>query len=319
MLSSALIALAMMLQDPAPRAPAPAPQAPPVASTPVDDIVVEGQRLAARDKAIPYIRQVLAPSRRSGAARWNDPVCISVLNARADMATYMTERISTVAAEIGVQTGGARCEPNVLIVMTDDGPAMAREMVRTRRREFITGATGTDRGRGALEIFQTSDAPVRWWHVSLPVDSLSGRPTIRLPGQPPANVDIDIEHPSQVGSYGQSVMGSILTNPDRHDLRQVVIVVDVVAAGGVDMVALTDYVALVALAQIDPAAETGEYDTILNLFEPNGTSVPFLTDWDWAFLIGLYRDEVLSTRGVGSIADTMARELVRPQNATPTD
>lgn len=317
MLSAALLALAMMLQDPASRAPASAPQDPPVASTPVDDIIVEGQRLAARNRAIPYIRQVLAPARGSDAARWSAPLCIEVLNARPEVVDYVTSRLSAVATEIGVGTGGARCEPNVLIVMTDDGPAMAREMVRTRRREFITGATGTDRGRGALEIFQTSDAPVRWWHVSLPVDSLSGRPTIRLPGQPPANVDIDIEHPSQAGSYGQSVMGSILTNPDRHDLRQVVIVVDVVAAGGVDMVALTDYVALVALAQIDPAAETSGYDTILNLFEPNGTSVPFLTDWDWAFLIGLYRDEVLSTRGVGSIADTMARELVRPGNAVP--
>ncbi len=301
------IGLAVTLQDPAPA------QDPPVVATPVEDIVVEGQRQAARERAVPYIREVVAPAMGSEVARWQTPLCAEVLNADPRVSEYMVRRLSEVGAEVGLRTDPPGCQPNVLIIMADDGPAMAREMVSTRREAFVTGASGTDRGPRQLEAFQTRVAPVRWWHLSLPVDSFTGRPTVRLPGQPAANVDIDILHPSNTGSYGRSVMGSLQANTDRYDLQQVVIIVDVAAAAGTDLVALTDYVALVALSQIDPDAETAGYVTILNLFDPAAPHAPFLTDWDWAFLVGLYGDEVLTSRGAGTIADVMARELTRPE------
>ena len=301
------LGLAVTLQDPVPA------QDPPVAATPVEDIVVEGQRQAARERAVPYVREVLAPAMGSEVARWQTPLCAEVLNADPRVTEYMVRRLAEVGAGVGLQTGPRGCQPNVLIIMADDGPAMAREMVSTRREAFVTGASGTDRGPRQLEAFQTRADPVRWWHLSLPVDSFTGRPTVRLPGQPAANVDIDILHPSNTGSYGRSVVGSLQANTDRYDLQQVVIIVDVAAAGGTDLVALTDYVALVALSQIDPEAETAGYSTILNLFDPAAAPAPFLTDWDWAFLAGLYGDEVLSSRGAGTIADVMARELTRPE------
>jgi len=301
------LGLAVTLQDPAPA------QDPPVAATPVDDIVVEGQRQAARERAVPYIREVLAPAMGSEVARWQTPLCPEILNADPRIAEYMSRRLSEVGAEVGLRTAAPGCQTNVLIIMAEDGPAMARELVSSRREAFVTGASGTDRGPRQLEAFQTRIDPVRWWHLSLPVDSFSGRPTVRLPGQPAANVDIDILHPSNTGSYGRSVMGSLQANTDRYDLQQVVIIVDVAAAAGTDLVALTDYVALVALTQIDPEADTVGYDTILNLFDPDAVAVPFLTDWDWAFLVGLYGDEVLTSRGAGTIADVMARELTRPE------
>jgi hypothetical protein len=301
------IGLAATLQDPVPA------QDPPVVATPVEDIVVEGQRQAARARAVPYVREVLAPAMGSEVARWQAPLCAEVLNADPRVTDYMVRRLSEVGAEVGLRTDPPGCQPNVLIIMADDGPAMAREMVSTRREAFVTGASGTDRGPRQLEAFQTRPDPVRWWHLSLPVDSFTGRPTVRLPGQPAANVDVDILHPSDTRSYGRSVMGSLQGNTDRYDLQQVVIIVDVAAAAGTDLVALTDYVALVALSQIDPEAETAGYSTILNLFDPAAAPAPFLTDWDWAFLAGLYGDEVLTSRGAGTIADVMARELTRPE------
>ena len=37
-------------------------------------------------------------------------------------------------------------------------------------------------GKRALDEFRTMEAPVRWWHVSLPVVGGSTMPGIRLPG-----------------------------------------------------------------------------------------------------------------------------------------
>jgi hypothetical protein len=301
------LTLALAAQDPVPQDPAPATGP----STPVEDIVVEGQQRDARERAIPYIREVIAPARRSGPARWPDHVCVQVLNMQGEAARYLADRVSTVAADVGLTVEEQGCDPNILIAVTDDGDRMARDLVETRRRQFVLGSAGTDRGYEALEAFQTSGAPVRWWHVSMPVDIYTGRPSVRVPGQGPfTTLTGKITQPSDLGNFGQVVMGSRLLNHSRNDLQQVIIVVDVAAAGGTGLIELTDYIAMVALVQIDPDADTAGYDTILNLFSEDTAHPPYMTDWDWAFLTGLYTDEVLSTRGAGTIADGMAREIV---------
>ena len=54
-----------------------------------------------------------------------------------------------------------------------------------------------------------------------------------------------------------------------------------------DFGALADYVAMVALAQVDADASTAGLTTILNLFSDE-TSPRALTEWDIAYLRGLY-------------------------------
>ena len=48
-----------------------------------------------------------------------------------------------------------------------------------------------------------------------------------------------------------------------------------------------DLQALIALAQVEPDADYSEFDTVLNLFEPDVT-VPGLTEWDLIYLRALY-------------------------------
>ncbi len=54
--------------------------------------------------------------------------------------------------------------------------------------------------------------------------------------------------------------------------------------------ALADYLAFVALAQIDPEADTSAYDSVLNLFDRDDPAEG-LTGWDRAYLEGLYSSE----------------------------
>ncbi|MBO9502458.1 hypothetical protein [Brevundimonas sp. A19_0] len=309
------LSVALMAQDPAPQDPA---RQDPVRPVTVEGVTVEGRQQSARERAIPFVREIIAPARRSEPARWAEPVCVQVLNLEGEAARYMADRVATVASDVGLRVEEGGCEPNILIALTDDSDRMAHDLVDARRRQFVLGSAGTDRGREALAAFQASDAPVRWWHVSLPVDIYTGRATVRLPGQPPFSFPPQgITKPSDLGEYGQVVAGSRLLNHSQNNLQQVIIIVDVARAEGTGLIELTDYVAMVALAQIDPDAEIGGYDTILNLFTDGAVHPPYMTDWDWAFLTGLYTDEVLSSRGVGTIADGMAREVVTP--AAPSE
>ena len=73
-------------------------------------------------------------------------------------------------------------------------------------------------------------------------------------------------------------------------LFRTVVILDVDQVSGVSAAQLADYVAMVTLAQIDPDAETGGYASILNLFG-TGDAAPGLTEWDRAYLTGLYDAE----------------------------
>ena len=68
-------------------------------------------------------------------------------------------------------------------------------------------------------------------------------------------------------------------------------VVDVNRAKGVTYQALSDYLAMVSLAQLNPDVNSSQVPTVLNIFsdlEAGRVPVPGLTDWDLRFLKSLY-------------------------------
>lgn len=286
------------------------PPAPQDAPATIDDVVVQAQRERERARVARFVDSVAAPPRGRGAATWRDVVCVGVTNMQADAAQYMADRISTVATDMGLNAGPPGCRPNILISAADDGDAFARDLVAARRDEFRVGSSGTDLGEAALERFQTSGRLVRWWHVSVPVDSWSGRPIVRMRGQTPFQPNLPLTRPSDLGDYGRIVMGSRLQDQSRDDMQQVVIVIDIDALAQASFTQLTDYVAMIALAQIDPDAELGGYDTILSLFGSGGTPPEFMTAWDWAYLQGLYGAEQTS-RAAGAREATVAAAMER--------
>jgi len=265
---SLMAALALFQQ------PAPAQSAPPQGQEPavaLEDVIVEARRLEELTRE--FVAEVSAPPRNRGLARWWGGVCVAVVNIRAEVAQPLADRISQVAMEYGLRPGDPGCQPNILVTFADDGQALSEAMVERRRRIFRVGVGGLDRGGVALRDFRESDRPVRWWHVSVPTNANTGEAGIRLPG-----------------GDAPEVMGEGLVNRGRwirDDLNKVIIVVDVSQIDGIMLPQLADYLALVALAQVDPDGDTSRFETILNLFEdPEGN--PGLTGWDRAYLEALY-------------------------------
>lgn len=283
-------------------------QDPPTAEVGVEGIDVVGQRL--REATRTFVRQAAAPSLNRNPATWPDRVCVGVINLRGHPAQALIERISAVAATLELEPGEEGCRPNVIIHFTDDADEAARRFAQELRRGFRVGLSGSDRGETAFRAFQTSDRPVRWWHVSVPVNADTGISQARIPGAAPPAMEGGGTRPGDFGPMAAVIQPSRIHDPLRDSLTRVVIIVDVDEIQAVTFAQLADYLSMVALAQIDPDADMAAFDSILSIFDVAGP--PELTSWDMAYLAGLYGAEqnmANPSSNTSSIADIMARQL----------
>jgi hypothetical protein len=281
-----------------------APQTPAAQrSAQLDEVVVEGRQLEALVRN--FVTDVSQPANNRGLARWNRPICVGAVNLRNDVGQYVIDRISDVARELEVEAGEPGCRPNVLIVAAVDGAGLASALVEDRPRNFDLRHNGTDAGTRAFRNFRTGDQPVRWWQISMPIDSETGGRAVRLPG------DIDPASGQPSAPEIHVFAASRLRTQIRDDLVRSVIIVDVDRLGGASLVQLADYLALVALAQVDAEADTAPYPTILNLFADPASAPAGLTDWDRSYLTALYEhDQLRINRNsqVRAVAEAVTRD-----------
>jgi hypothetical protein len=110
--------------------------------------------------------------------------------------------------------------------------------------------------------------------------------------------------------------GSRLRGNTRDDLIGVTIVLDLNQIAAVDFEALSDYVAMVALAPVDPRVDTKGLNTVMNLFSEPG--VTGLTTLDRDYLAALYsasRTPMTVNQQTDEIADRMATARLRRERA----
>lgn len=260
--------------------------------TRVDDIVVVGRQL---EEAVErYVENLSAPARTRGLARWDTPVCVGVVNFQPMLANEISGRIRQVATALGVTVEPDGCDPNIVVMGADDGQALADAMVdRFRAKFFRLSSTQTNRGSAALETFRHSPDAVRWWHVSLPVHAITGTPQIRLPGRPPTSppcylrsvavYDVSVAHLAG-GRSGARCNGIA----DR--MLGLWVIVEPGELTDLSVAQLTDYLAFVAMAQVDPDTDMSQFDTVMNLFRSPAT-VEGITEWDEIYLRSLYAGE----------------------------
>lgn len=294
------------------------PNAPAQDESQLEDVLVQGRPL--REATAAFVEEVAAPVPGSGAAAWRQTLCIGVGNLQPEVAEQIIERISATAEGLGVRLGRPGCEPRVFITFTIDANEASRAMVASRRREFMLNMSGANRGSRALARFQNTDAAVRWWHVSVPVDVDTGIAANRAPGDEPFQAPGGyITSPNQLGDNRRIITGSILRNDLRDDLAQAIIIVDVDRIGAATIDQLAAYLTMVALVQVDPEAQPRGYDTILNLFDQPERAPASLTSWDLAFLGGVYgaeQSQISGQQRLGAVASAMAQS-VRVQMQTP--
>lgn len=289
-----VLALALATQEPSAQS-APTPE--------VDALVVAPPKPMTRQEAVKaYVEEVDDFTGNKRLGRFDRQICPGVIGMSAKPAQFVIDRIAERAQQVGLTVQEPGCKANVVIVLTDAPDEMALALYKDHPQTVSRWDLEMTPGRGDLKRFLTTDAPVRWWHVTKRVMA-DGREY--SPGQ-----YIAVEKIGRVSST------------TRDDFSHVIIIVDAARVGRVRLDALSDYLAFVALAQVDPEASPGMAPSILNLFtdrEAGREPQTGMTSWDFAYVSGLYdaRRNVLRVNSQRyDIRDAMMR---RAQETAPSD
>jgi hypothetical protein len=284
-------------------------------------IVVTADRSPEQARA--FVEQVALGLPDNAFARWEDRVCVGTSNLAQPAAQALVDRISVRAQAVGLRTGQPGCTANIMVIYASDSDALTRQIVDQRRDllGFFAEDGRLTAGQAAMEEFASTPRPIRWWHVSstgvgsLRPDVAQTRQNSGQTASTAAAADggggdfsgqgsaADLQGADAVRTSGSRARQTI-----RNDLNYVLVVVDARRVANVSTTAWMDYVAMVSLAQVDPAARPTGYPTILNLFNTPDAGLTEMTRWDIGFLDGLYRARSMeSSRQAADIARRMTQ------------
>lgn len=217
-----------------------------------DDIIVTGTRL--NEMIREFVGEVsTAQTAEDQIARWNRNVCTQIAGLHQREAQFVADRIAQRAHQVQLRPGGPNCRANVLIFVTPDADRFTQELTRLFPEVFDPNVANMHtQGDQALAAFVSNERPVRWWHVSQ---------TVSREGAIVRNSD-PRWRAGTGGTDGLTGLTVVRTNANsrleratRQDFNRVVIVVDATRAAGQRFDALADYVAMIALSQVDPEAD----------------------------------------------------------------
>ena len=277
-----------------------------------DEIVVTGERM--RSILRDFVGDIAAPAspRENQLARWDHRICTGIFGmTNRDQAQYIADRIAQRAFAIGLEASPSGCRANIVVFVTPDANALSH-MLASEYRGLLAlrrNVNVNTPNMAALDSFTTSTRPVRWWHVSNTYTADGMRVGDPMGGMASEN-----------GALVRVFDPTRLRRAVRQDFERIIIVVDARQAAGHTLAALSDYLAMVSLAQLAPSIETAAYPSVLNLFSNDG-SVTGMTNWDLAFLDGLYRAPRTANSAreqEGAIAERMNQTLNAPDHAPAT-
>ena len=241
-----------------------------------DQIIVEGQRPG----ALQTLREVRALSQDvdGNLARFEVPVCPGVAGMPGRLAAAIVGRMRADIGAIGVELAPEGCDPNLTMIVTDDGAALVDGLARKAPTMFgyMTSSqiTGLRRSAGPAWVWQATE-PKR--ADGAPVQRLE---QISLGSGPPQHVS--------KGAYAvPNASLSRLSSPIRRDTGLAFVVLSSEAIEGKSITQLADYTVLRGLAGTrQDSSDAAGTQSIAALF-----TVPAPDEWtefDRAYLTSLY-------------------------------
>jgi hypothetical protein len=263
------------------------------ASDPLETVEVTGSRAQVRKQVEVFVSEV---TRADGEliGRWHDRVCPLAVGMSDAQAQFVRQRLVEVqdrARKLKTDPTKA-CKPNLFVIVTDEPDQVLAQwkerdpgMFRWKTREGVSRYAG--------------NGPVRVWHNATEQPS---------DGSPLTNAGAD---GMPQGIPRGKLIDSRIQASAAENIQAVVVLVDARGTHGMTLTQLSDYIAMVSLAKIDLNAQVVGIDTILQLFaEPRPANQPqALTQWDYAFLNGLYRTSYTPMHQRMDLRARMVREL----------
>ena len=252
-----------------------------VTATPLIDAQIAEQAGA-------YVRGVLPTPQYGQYARWAVPICIKVAGVDEPIAARVARRIAATATDATAKVAKPGCKPNLEIVFTPDAATTVNTIVR-RQPKQIARLNGSER-----DTLLTAPLPVRWWH-GLELRDRDGSPAV--PGGSAALMSAGVGGGPPLASVLPAGPDTAMTDSRSSSLiassvaiwvTSAVVVIDVTLATGKPLDAVTDYVALAALAPLKLPPPVPGVPSILALFDTPDSPVDRLSRWDRAWLSAVY-------------------------------
>ena len=280
--------------------PAPAAQS---AAPPVESVVVTG---ASSQAVNHFVQAVAAPTHIIGkVARWEGPICPYAVGMPDDVNALVVKRVREVAVESGVPVStNPICKPNIVIAFTSTPQALL-DSIRNDHREWL----GYQSSSEELDRLSTVTRPIQAWYSTATVD-LQGHRELDGPHTDNNGHGLLISGPCYL--LGESRGGRTIGNPERICTKVMPNAIGVTVAGSrvtdglrstfdhvtiianppavqANMTAIDDYIAVLALAQINSLDTCQALPSITSLLAPGCTQMAdSLTANDLGYLKAVY-------------------------------
>jgi len=203
-------------------------------------------------------------------ARFEDAICPGIVGLKVDAAEEMVGRIRGRAEEFGRRLAPeGDCTPNLVVAFVEDGLAFARRMQRDHGYIFA------ELSQDDREIALHEEGPVRAI-LRVRARSRDGMPIPRREDM------VDLPQTQMWMAHSK------IYTATRNDILYSLILIDRDAIGGMTLGQLADYTAYRSLTRTLPQTPETRADSILSLFDGGATRPAGLTEFDKAYLHGLY-------------------------------
>ena len=229
-----------------------------------------------RKEAQEFVRRVGVADQP--VARWVEPVCPDVQGLSAELGARVEARVRAVAEQAGIKLAKPGCKGNLMIAFAKQGEAVVKQ-VATRSPDMLKDVTPAHRA-----YLYDGKTPIRWWHVT----QMRTKDGMRDMGNDvPPFVALCGPGGAQLGGNVHTrYRSSIASTQMVRVLRAATVIVDVDDAHGKPLDSVTDFAALVGLAEIRPS-DPPPPASVLSLFATGGPQD--LTPLDRTFLRTLYK------------------------------
>jgi len=275
-------------------------------------VTVEARRKAMEHHVYDFVRKLTQNPRfrDESLPRWNAPLCFAVAGLPTDQGLFALGRLREIARTTGVRVMDAGCRYNFFVVFTGEPNKLLKKAIHQHPEAFTESG-----GAHEIQEFVTPSRPqaVRAWH-NVETFTRGGIPVNREAACVTTLVGATYFTAMQA-PISCAYSASRIERNDVPAFTSALVVVDTTYPKQAKLGQLVDYAAMVGLADISPSADIADAPSVLHLFDEASDAVPpeGLTNWDRAFLRGLYDTDQASRTQRFQIVDTMLDDVVDEQ------
>ena len=284
----------------------------------LDSITVEAkkkEREELRLQVDQFVKTTVVQHSGESLTRWNTKVCPLVAGLPRDQGEFILQRLSQSASNAGAPLAPENCKANFFILVSSQADQILEELQKKRPRLF-----DTHNGLGPLQHFLRTERPVRVWHNWQSEGEDAGGVVIAaafIGAAGGASMGGGVGTGSSSAAIGDyptdRLPNSRLSRSAVRSIHTAIIIVDLARIKSVNLGQLSDYIAMVGLAEINLDRTIFAAPSVLRLFsEPSETPLDGMSPWDQALLKSLYASRAQSVMQVSEMETHMVDSIAKP-------